>query len=213
MTVSPERASRVMSVDDGCSISERANACTLRRLPRHDGNRIEGVDRLVMLVEQGPFDADGAQRLALRGDQLGHLPVDMERVARPHRFYPAQLVNACAKQRMRPERPRRQCEPHRDRGGMPAGSGKPAENGVPRRLVIEMKRLRIELAGKAQDFFPGDGLALARKAHTDLQVVEPFNHDRTLSPLAFVFPKLKRNLKRAATGMWAPAGCIITERR
>jgi hypothetical protein len=39
-----------------------------------------------------------------------------------------------------------------------------------------MERLRIELGGEPQHIVLGDGRLAARKAHPELQVVEPFDH-------------------------------------
>src|SRR5579872_7176749 len=151
------------------------------RAARHDRDRIEGVDGLAVLIVRGPFDPGDTLRLAFRRDQLDHLAFEMKRIAGTHRLHPAQFVHPGAEQGMRAKGPGRDRKPHRNRRGMPAGGGKPLQDAVLGGFLIEMKRLRIEFGGKAQDLFPRDGLALARKAHPELQIVEPFDHYDLLS--------------------------------
>ena len=64
----------------------------------------EGVDGLAILVEGGPFDPGDAMRLGARRNQFDHLPFEMNAVAGPHRLQPAEIIDAGAEQRMRPER-------------------------------------------------------------------------------------------------------------
>ena len=155
--------------------------------PRHDRNRIEGVDRLAVLVMGGPFDADDALGLRSRRGQLDHLPFEMERVAWPYRLHPAQFVHARPEQGMRPKRPAGGGELHGDRRGMPSRCGESSEDGVLGRLFVEVKRLRIEFRGKAQDVFLRHRYLAALEAHAELQIVEPFNRHTHISLIAIEF--------------------------
>src|SRR5215470_5005284 len=77
---------------------------------------------------------------------------------------------------MRSERPAFGGKPHGDRCRVPPGCGEPAEHGLLGSLIVEMKRLRIILPGEAEDVVLRYRHRLALEAHTDLQVVEPFDH-------------------------------------
>src|SRR5262249_21620423 len=115
-----------------------------RRPTGHDSDRIEGVHGLAVLIVERPFDTDDALRLGSRRNQLDDFSLQMNGVSGSHRLQPAQIVDARPQQRMRAKRPGFRSKPHRDRGGMPSRSSKPPEDGVLRRLFVQMKWLRVE---------------------------------------------------------------------
>jgi hypothetical protein len=60
--------------------------------------------------------------------------------------------------------------------GHSSGCFRLLEHGVLGGGFIEMKRLSIELACEADDVVMGDQVLAGRKAHADLEVVEPLDH-------------------------------------
>src|SRR5262245_54911560 len=77
---------------------------------------------------------------------------------------------------MRTERLALRGKPHGNRRRMPSGGREPAEHGLLRRLLIEVKGLRIILFGETDDVVLRHRHWLALEAHADLQVVEPLDH-------------------------------------
>src|SRR5262245_54549589 len=77
---------------------------------------------------------------------------------------------------MRTERLALRGKPHGNRRRMPSGGREPAEHGLLRRLLVEVKGLRIILFGETDDVVLRHRHWLALEAHADLQVVEPLDH-------------------------------------
>src|SRR5689334_6585022 len=85
---------------------------------------------------------------------------------------------------MRPERPRRDREPHCERRGVPPRCGKAVEDRVFGSFFVEVKRLWIEFGRKTQDVLLGDGDGpFALEAHSEFQIIEPFDHADSASDL------------------------------
>src|SRR5262249_37283197 len=84
---------------------------------------------------------------------------------------------------MRTERLALRGKPHGNRRRMPSGGREPAEHGLLRRLLVEVKRLRIILFGETDDVVLRHRHWLALEAHADLQVVEPLDHCALASKL------------------------------
>src|SRR4029077_5219739 len=67
-------------------------------------------------------------------------------------------------------------EPHRQRRGVPPRRVEALEGGVLCGLVIEVKRLRIELRREALDVGFRDVSLPALEAHAHLEILEPLDH-------------------------------------
>src|SRR5207342_3413449 len=95
----------------------------LIRTARHDADGVERVDGLAVLIIRGPLDPDDTLRLGPRRNQFNHLAFEVKRIAGPDWFHPAQIVDAGAQQRMRPERPDLDRKVHGNGGRVPSGRG------------------------------------------------------------------------------------------
>ena len=62
--------------------------------------------------------------------------------------------------------------PDEHRPGVPAARDEAAEHAGPRRLLVEMEGLRVELPGVLDDLFPGDFIAPEAHDVADLHVLE-----------------------------------------
>src|SRR5437899_2361776 len=100
----------------------------------------------------------------------------MNGIAGPHRFQPTEIIDTGAEQRMRSERTTTRGEPHGNGRRVPSGSSQAAKDGLLRSLLVEVKRLRIIFGSEADDVVFRHHHALALKAHTELQIVEPLDH-------------------------------------
>src|SRR5260221_6113751 len=100
----------------------------------------------------------------------------MNRIAGPHRFQPAEIVDTGAEQRMRSEWTTTRGEPHGNGRRVPSGSRKAAKDGLLRGLLVEVKRLRIIFGREADDVVLRHRYPFALEAHAEFQILEPLDH-------------------------------------
>jgi hypothetical protein len=72
----------------------------------------------------------------------------MKHIARAHRHYPTQVVDAKTRERMWSKRPGVNAKAHRNGSGVPSGRCKPFEYCFLGSSLVQVKRLRIELRRK-----------------------------------------------------------------
>src|SRR5437773_2720812 len=104
----------------------------------------------------------------------------MEDIARSDRQYPAKPVDPKADEGMGAKRASLYCKTHREGGGVPSRCCQALENCFPGSVVVQMKRLRIELRGELLDIVFRDPDGLALETHSQRQVFEPFDHSISL---------------------------------
>src|SRR5437870_12796829 len=92
------------------------------------------------------------------------LALDAKRVPWLDRTRPAQFVDAATDDAFR-QRQGLHEELHRDRGGVPSAGDELLEERRPRAGLVEVERLRIELAGKTLDRSRVDDRARLRREH------------------------------------------------
>src|SRR6266498_4377991 len=138
-----------------------------------------GHDHLAVLV---PHLHDGANdpavRLAPRGSRLRHGQTGGERVAGPHGFEPAQLVDAGGPEARRVLEEALVEEAHERAPRMPAARDEPGPDAGLGGLRVGVKGLRIELAGEAQHALLVHGVAAQLDNLARLHVI-PVAHERS----------------------------------
>ena len=118
----------------------------------HDQMAQRHLHGLVVLIQCCCPDLDDSLvRTRLRGSYLEHFAFDAKFIPRANGSWPAQLVKASADDAAGEFEIAVHQEPHGDRGRVPAACGETSKDRVGRGSLIEMKRLRIELGGKAFD--------------------------------------------------------------
>src|SRR6185369_13541776 len=88
---------------------------------------------------------------AARGTDLEHLRLDLELVARPDRPRPPQLLGPRADDAARRTQAALDEQPHREGRRVPAAGAEAREDGDPRRLLVEVERLRVVGRGEGLD--------------------------------------------------------------
>src|SRR5690606_41418899 len=63
--------------------------------------------------------------------------------------------------------------------GVPAAGAEPPEQGLLRGLLVQVERLRIELAGEVDDRFPREGIGAEVDGGADLEILEIAAHRAT----------------------------------
>src|SRR5882757_4136918 len=137
--------------------------------PRHEGGRQKRVHQFAALIGAGVAGLQDAPFGALVRGSLGldHTR-ETDGIARQHRLDPAQLAKT---RRRSPDRDLLAArgrflhqalavgdqELHADRTDMPSRRGQSAEERLAARLLVEVKRLRVELRGEFLDRFRGEG--------------------------------------------------------
>src|SRR5262249_47424484 len=118
----------------------------------HDQGRDQHLHGLAVLIERGGPDFDQPLlRARLRRTHLEDLALEAQLIARTHRVRPAELVEAGADDAARGLELALDQEPHGERRRVPAARRQATEYAFAGGILIEMKRLRIELGGKALD--------------------------------------------------------------
>src|ERR1700757_4724425 len=110
-------SSRISAIKAQASVSIRVWTA------RDDGCGGECQNRLVVLIENRPLDADRTLRLGPRWRVLDHPPLDAQNVTGANWSQPAQFVDGEAQHRVRPERTKGDEKPHRRRSSVPARGG------------------------------------------------------------------------------------------
>src|SRR3569623_766582 len=126
-----------------------------------------------VLVGRGDAHGDDAAvGLAPGRDDGDDLAEDVERVARPHRAAPGQVVDLQPAHRRVAARRLVAKVAHHQRGDMPAAGDDAAEAAARRRHGIEVHRLRIIGGGEADDVGLGHGNRAAVPVLADGEIVE-----------------------------------------
>src|SRR5205085_824685 len=99
------------------------------------------------------------------------LALDVQNVAGTRRQRPTDL-SAAADDAAGDRQAAGDVQTHRDRRRVPAARGEPAKQAAARRLIVEMKGLRIELRGERLDLRFVDRMRLARETLPDVEIVE-----------------------------------------
>ena len=146
---------------------------------RNEGDRGEGIDRVAILVIGRPLHQNGALRLGPGGLQVDHFAFEGKQIAGSHRQQPAQTVDFKTNQGMGPKRTRLKRKAHGNGSGVPSRRRQAFEHGFLRSIVVEMKRLRIELGGELLDFLFGD---LDRPTFETIPKDKSSNHSIIVSP-------------------------------
>src|ERR1700737_5218535 len=100
----------------------------------------------------------------------------MKHIARAHRHYPAQVLDAKTHEGLRSKWPGFNAKAHRNGRSVPTGCCKTVEYGFLGGGFIQMKRLRIKLRRKPLYIFRGDRNLAGFETHPQRQVVEPLDH-------------------------------------
>jgi hypothetical protein len=141
---------------------------------------------VVLIQRRGPYLDDSLLGPRLRGAGLEHFAFDAEFIARPNRPRPPEFVEADANDAAGWPQIAVDQQSHRDRGGVPAASGKPAEYGLSGGSFIEMKWLWIEFGGKALDAVRIDADASGRERLSRVKVLQvSVGHNRLRSWLLY----------------------------
>src|SRR5262249_26383514 len=132
----------------------------------------------------------------LGGTNVEDFALDAQLVARPYRLGPPHLLEAGADNS--PGRPELTVDqqPHGQSGRMPAAGCEAAENRISRGIIIEMKRLGIELRGESLDLI---GINAQSDRHEPLP-------DREVIEVAPVHDCLQRQ-DRLAAAHGSPSSC------
>src|SRR5437867_585465 len=97
--------------------------------------------------------------------------MDTKRVAWSRRLRPPDL-SARTHHAARDRHPALDQKAHRQRRRVPTAGDQSPEQGPFRRVWVDVKRLRVELAGKPDDLFLVDHVRSADKLLSDAQIVE-----------------------------------------
>src|SRR5438128_282408 len=139
--------------------------------PRYDELRGQDLHRLAALIQGFAAHRDHSPiRARARRRDLDDLAFDVQDVTRPRRLGPVDLspgADDAAGERYSADH-----KTHRDRRRVPAARRQPAEQRLPRLVVIDMKRLRVELAGEALDLRLVQGVRSAAEALSHVQILE-----------------------------------------
>src|SRR5450631_493092 len=124
--------------------------------PRHHDDVARFQNDLVALVEgEHPEFDDPAVRMRPGRSGLGDAPLDAQRVTDAHGQPPLHRLDRHARPLSAEAEVTVDDEPHRHGGGVPTAGDEPPERRPPRRLLVQMGRLRIELRGEGLDALRG----------------------------------------------------------
>src|SRR3546814_6310085 len=141
----------------GAAGGSHQTTCALCGPLRHQVQHLGAQHHLAVLVHRGVFQSHRAERARRGRLQLDHLGAGAQRVARPDRPRPAQIVHADAADIGLLDRPALPDQPEAQHQGVEAAGDEPAEHRVLGRRLGDVEGLRVPVPAEVED------LALAQR--------------------------------------------------